>query len=217
MGYYERPPTERNTKRSAHSRIQRVISSINVIIKITNKTKSPRERTLMKTAINHDTAEAWLKKHYKNVPGIWKKFDLEDAVNSLEGVACDLPTTTEMCGDKPATFGMDGEKRFCKVCGRGSGAMYHKLVGNYNNIPELDLMRIMASAKKTTRIINYDSAEAWLKDHYRNVPGIWEKFSLAYATIVIRVLCDLNGYNGFDEISDLDLIRIMSDVKMWQQ
>ena len=160
---------------------------------------------------------AWLEDHYKDAPGIWEQFDLEDAANSLDEVMS-YDYSTEMCGDKPATYNLDADEGApCEICGhRYLCAINHWWQGDYADLPELDLMRIMKGAKKTTRI-SYNTAEAWLKDHYRNVPGIWEKFSLAYATIVIRVLCDLNGYNSCDEISDLDLMRIMSDVKMWQQ
>lgn len=99
----------------------------------------------MTTEINYQTACEWLKNHYKDVPDIWEQFDLEDAANSLEDAMTDR--STEMCGDKPATFGMDGGNGFCEVCGRGYATMNHTFVGEYNDLPVLDLMCIMADAK----------------------------------------------------------------------
>ena len=100
----------------------------------------------MTTETNTRTAAQWLKDHYKDVPGIWEQFDLEDAANSLDDAMNGL--SIEMCGDKPATFGMDGRGTvFCEVCGRGYSVMEHWLKGNYDDLPTLDLMCIMADAK----------------------------------------------------------------------
>ena len=96
--------------------------------------------------INIDTATKWLKNRYKDVPGIWEQFDLEDAANSLDDAMNAL--SIEMCGDKPAKFGMDGRGTvFCEVCGRGYSAVEHWWKGNYDDLPVLDLMCIMADAK----------------------------------------------------------------------
>ena len=96
--------------------------------------------------INIDTATKWLENRYKDVPGIWEQFDLEDAANSLDDAMTDL--STEMCGDKPATFGHDaGGAGYCEICGRGYSAMEHWWKGDYDDLPELDLMCIMADAK----------------------------------------------------------------------
>ena len=91
--------------------------------------------------INIDTATKWLKNHYKNVPGIWEQFDLEDAANSLDDAMTDL--SIEMCGDKPAIGGNGA----CEVCGRGYSAVEHWWKGDYDDLPTLDLMCIMADAK----------------------------------------------------------------------
>ena len=112
-------------------------------IKIVNN--SPEKETTMTTEINVETATAWLEDHYKNVPGIWEQFDLDAAADSLDDAMTDL--STEMCGDKTATFGMDGGIGYCEVCGRGYEKMNHTLVGDYNDLPTLDLMCIMADAK----------------------------------------------------------------------
>ena len=95
--------------------------------------------------INIDTATKWLENHYKDVPGIWEQFDLEDAANSLDDAMTDL--SIEMCGDKPATFVVDGGNGICEVCGRGYSAVEHWLKGDYDDLPTLDLMCIMADAK----------------------------------------------------------------------
>ena len=95
--------------------------------------------------INIDTASKWLEGHYADVPGIWEQFDLEDAANSLGDAMTDL--STEMCGDKPATFRNDGYGPYCEVCGRGYSSMEHWWKGSYDDLPMLDLMCIMADAK----------------------------------------------------------------------
>lgn len=84
---------------------------------------------------------------------------------------------------------------------------------SYDDLPALDLMCIMADAKMTTEI-NYDTAETWIENHYKNVPGIWEQFNLADATLGIMSLCGLGCYNSFDDISRSDLMCIMADAKM---
>ena len=99
----------------------------------------------MTTEINTETATEWLTDHYKDVPGIWEQFDLDAAANSLDDAMTDL--STEMCGDEPATFGMDGGNGFCEVCGRGYATMNHWERGSYDDLPTLDLMCIMADAK----------------------------------------------------------------------
>lgn len=100
----------------------------------------------METVINHDTAEAWLKNHYKDVPLVWTHFDLEDAANSLEDAMNDL--STEMCGDEPVICNTDaGGAIYCEICGHGLKTMNHWLSGDYNDLPELDLMCIMADSK----------------------------------------------------------------------
>lgn len=99
----------------------------------------------MTTEINIETATEWLKDHYKNVPGIWEQFDLDAAANSLDDVMTDL--STEMCGDKPATFMDHGYGPYCEVCGRGYSAMEHWWKGDYADLPTLDLMCIMAYAR----------------------------------------------------------------------
>lgn len=100
----------------------------------------------MTTEINTRTAAQWLKDHYKGVPGIWEQFDLDAAANSLDDAMTDL--STEMCGDKPATFGIDGYGAgYCEICGRGHSAMNHWLRGDYDCLTELDLMCIMADAR----------------------------------------------------------------------
>ena len=97
----------------------------------------------MTTEINTNTAAEWLKAHYKDVPGIWDQFDLYDAANSLDEAMTDL--STEMCGDKPATF-VNGA-HYCEVCGQGFLTMHHWWEGDYHDLPVLDLMCIMADAK----------------------------------------------------------------------
>lgn len=100
----------------------------------------------MTTEINVETATEWLKNHYKNVPGIWEQFDLEDAANSLDDAMTDY--STEMCGNKPATFGNDaGEAAYCEICGHRYCATNHWWKGNYADLPVLDLMCIMADAR----------------------------------------------------------------------
>ena len=100
----------------------------------------------MTTEINYKTATEWLETHYKDVPGIWEQFDLEDAANSLNDAMTDL--STKMCGDKPATFRMNGGTWYCEVCGREyHPEMNHWLKGNYADLPMLDLICIMANAK----------------------------------------------------------------------
>ena len=100
----------------------------------------------MTTEINVETATAWLKNHYKDVPLIWKHFDLEDAANSLEDAMTDL--STEMCGDKPATYNTDaGGATYCEICGHGLKTMNHWLSGDYNDLPLVDIMCIMADSK----------------------------------------------------------------------
>lgn len=99
----------------------------------------------MTTEINTKTAKEWLTDHYKNVTGIWEQFDLDAAANSLDDAMTDY--STEMCGDKPATFGMDGGNGFCEVCGRGYATMNHWERGDYDDLPVLDLMCIMADAR----------------------------------------------------------------------
>ena len=99
----------------------------------------------MTAEINIDTATKWLKNRYKDVPGIWEQFDLEDAANSLDDAMTDL--SIEMCGDKPAAFVVDGGNGVCEVCGRGYSAVEHWLKGDYDDLPTLDLMCIMADAK----------------------------------------------------------------------
>lgn len=100
----------------------------------------------MTTEINTETATEWLKNHYKGVPGIWEQFDLDAAANSLDATMTDL--STEMCGDQPATFRMDGGTWYCEVCGREyHPEMNHWMKGNYADLPVLDLMCIMADAR----------------------------------------------------------------------
>ena len=100
----------------------------------------------MNTEINTKTATEWLKNHYKDVSGIWEQFDLDAAANSLDDAMTDL--STEMCGDKPATFGTDaGGATYCEICGHGWETMNHWLRGSYDDLPTLDLMCIMADAK----------------------------------------------------------------------
>ena len=100
----------------------------------------------MTTEINTETATEWLKNHYKGVPGIWGQFDLDAAANSLDDAMTDL--STEMCGDKPATFGMDGYgAAYCEICGKGYATTNHTFVGDYDDLPTLDLMCIMADAR----------------------------------------------------------------------
>lgn len=101
----------------------------------------------MTTEINTETATEWLKNHYKNVPGIWAQFDLDDAANSLDDAMTDL--STEMCGDKPATYNLDADEGApCEICGhRYLCAINHWWQGDYADLPELDLMCIMADAK----------------------------------------------------------------------
>lgn len=100
----------------------------------------------METVINHNTAEAWLKNHYKDVPLVWEHFDLEDAANSLVDAMTDL--ATEMCGDEQATFGND----YCETCGEpycgvDLKTLHHWLSGDYNDLPFVDIMCIMADSK----------------------------------------------------------------------
>ena len=100
----------------------------------------------MTTEINHKTAIEWLENHFANIPGIWEQFDLEDAANSLEDAMTDY--STEMCGDKPAVFGHDaGWATYCENCGHGWETMNHWWRGNYDDLPVLDLMCIIADAK----------------------------------------------------------------------
>ena len=100
----------------------------------------------MTTEINTRTSAEWLKNHYKNVPGIWDQFDLEDAANSLDDAMTDL--STEMCGNKPAAFGAhDGGTPYCEVCGRTCSTANHWWKGDYEDLPVLDLMCILADAK----------------------------------------------------------------------
>ena len=114
-------------------------------MRVANK-ETPGKGTPMTTEINTRTAAQWLKDHYKDVPGIWDQFDLYDAANSLDEAMTDL--STEMCGDKPATFGAhDGGTPYCEVCGRGCETMNHWWEGDYHDLPVLDLMCIMADAK----------------------------------------------------------------------
>ena len=100
----------------------------------------------MTTEINTRTSAEWLKNHYKNVPGIWEQFDLEDAANSLDDAMTDL--STEMCGNKPTTFGThDDGTPYCEVCGRDCSTANHWWQGDYEDLPALDLMCILADAK----------------------------------------------------------------------
>ena len=100
----------------------------------------------MNTEINIETATEWLKTFYKDVPGIWDQFDIEDAANSLEDAMAAY--STEMCGDKPAKFGNDaGGATYCEICGHGWEKMNHWQRGNYDDLPVLDLMCIIANAK----------------------------------------------------------------------
>lgn len=100
----------------------------------------------MKTEINTKTATKWLKNHYADVPGMWVQFDLEDAANSLDDAMTDL--SIQMCGDKPATFGTDaGGETYCEVCGHGWETMNHWWEGDYNDIPALELMCIIADSR----------------------------------------------------------------------
>ena len=100
----------------------------------------------MTTEINITTATEWLKEHYKNVSGIWEQFDQEDAAESLAEAMIDI--STEMCGDKPAAFGHDvGGAEYCEICGYGYATMEHWWKGDYDDLPTLDLMCIMADAK----------------------------------------------------------------------
>lgn len=100
----------------------------------------------MTTEINIETATQWLTGHYKNVPDIWEQFDLEDAANSLDDAMTDY--STEMCGDNTATFGYDaGGVLYCEICGHGVSVMNHWWKGDYDDLPTLDLMCIMADAK----------------------------------------------------------------------
>ena len=100
----------------------------------------------MTTEINIRTAAEWLKNHYKNVPGIWDQFELYDAANSLDDAMTDL--STEMCSDTPATFGTHaGGTQYCEVCGCACSIANHWWKGDYEDLPALDLMCIMADAK----------------------------------------------------------------------
>ena len=65
-----------------------------------------------------------------------------------------------------------------------------------------------------TTNINYKTAEIWLKNHYKGVPGIWKQFDLELAAISLTEnALDLN-YDSFNNFTRLALMCIMADAKM---
>lgn len=100
----------------------------------------------MTTEINIRTATEWLENRYKDVLGVWAEFDKDCAVADL--INAMYKYSIEMCGHTPAVFSYDeyGLRR-CKVCGHGCSTPNHWLKGDYNDLPTLDLMCIMADAR----------------------------------------------------------------------
>lgn len=65
-----------------------------------------------------------------------------------------------------------------------------------------------------TTEINTETAETWLKNHYKGVPGIWEQFDLELAAISLTENALELRYDSFDNFSRLDLMCIMADARM---
>lgn len=101
----------------------------------------------MTTEINIETATEWLKDHYKDLPGIWEKFDIEYAAKYLVDAMYDY--SIEMCGDKPATFRRNEYgTALCERCGDMDFTASHWRQGDYDDLPVLDLMCAMADARE---------------------------------------------------------------------
>ena len=65
-----------------------------------------------------------------------------------------------------------------------------------------------------TTEINYQTAETWLKNHYKGVPGIWEQFDLEVAEISLTENALALDYDSFNNFTRLDLMCIMADSRM---
>lgn len=65
-----------------------------------------------------------------------------------------------------------------------------------------------------TTEINYKTAETWLKNHYKGVPGIWEQFDLEVAAISLTENAIALSYDSFNNFTRLDLMCIMADSRM---
>ena len=62
--------------------------------------------------------------------------------------------------------------------------------------------------------INYKTAETWLKNHYKNVPGIWAQFDLKDAAISLTENAEDLNLTNYGDLPMLDLMCIMADAKM---
>lgn len=65
-----------------------------------------------------------------------------------------------------------------------------------------------------TTEINIKTATEWLKDHYKDVPGIWKEFRLEVAAISLTENARVLDYDSFDNFSSVALMCIMADAKM---
>lgn len=65
-----------------------------------------------------------------------------------------------------------------------------------------------------TTEINYQTAETWLKNNYKGVPGIWEQFDLELAAISLTENALYLNYDSFNNFTRLALMCIMADAKM---
>lgn len=65
-----------------------------------------------------------------------------------------------------------------------------------------------------TTNINYQTAETWLKNHYKGVPGIWEQFDLEIAAISLTENALDLSYDSFNNFTRLGLMCIMADARM---
>lgn len=62
--------------------------------------------------------------------------------------------------------------------------------------------------------INVETAAEWLKNHYKDVPGIWEQFDLDSSALSLTDnALDLN-LTSYDDLPVLDLMCIMADSRM---
>ena len=68
----------------------------------------------------------------------------------------------------------------------------------------------------TTSDLIYVFAQTWLINHYKDIPGFWDIFSVEIAgDELVRKTAEL-GYGSFDDFSQLDLMNILADAKMEQ-
>lgn len=65
-----------------------------------------------------------------------------------------------------------------------------------------------------TTEINYQTAETWLKNHYKDVPGIWKQFDLELVAISLTENALCLNYDSFNNFTRLALMCIMADAKM---